>query len=220
MDWEERIRSINWCHGFQLGGIHTRGPKASAIMLARADRVFKYPVAGKTVLDIGAWDGFFSFGAERRGAAQVLATDRFCWSGPGWGTKAGFDLATEVLESRVESRDIDTAELTPEKVGPWDVVLSLGVLYHVADPIGHIRRVRHLAREMAILETLIDTARSREARFLLIKSNQRGGDSADDTNYLAPNLPAVYTLLKWAGFSRVEHEVDRKLRRGLFHAFV
>ena len=44
------------------------------------------------MLDIGAWDGFFSFEAERRGASRVLATDHFCWSGEGWGTKAGFPV--------------------------------------------------------------------------------------------------------------------------------
>ena len=56
---------------------------------------------GKTVLDVGAWDGFFSFEAERRGASRVLATDSFVWKNKSWGSKAGFDLATRVLRSNV-----------------------------------------------------------------------------------------------------------------------
>ena len=66
-----------------------------------------------SVLDVGAWDGFFSFEAERRGAARVLAIDSFSWEGDGWGSKAGFELAHEALGSRVESRTIDVLDLSP-----------------------------------------------------------------------------------------------------------
>ena len=38
---------------------------------------------GLTVLDIGAWDGAYSFMAERLGAKRVLATDSVVWSGGG-----------------------------------------------------------------------------------------------------------------------------------------
>ena len=37
-------------------------------------------LSGQSVLDIGAWDGFFSFESERRGANRVLAVDSFCWN--------------------------------------------------------------------------------------------------------------------------------------------
>ena len=77
--------AIGWFHSLSLpGGETTVGEKAAAVLGAEAAVVFKHGVAGKRVLDIGAWDGFFSFEAERRGAAQVLATDHFCWSGAGW----------------------------------------------------------------------------------------------------------------------------------------
>ena len=45
-------------------------------------------LAGLSVLDIGAWDGFFSFEAERRGAARVVAPT-YSWHGLGWGTGQG-----------------------------------------------------------------------------------------------------------------------------------
>ena len=57
-------------------------------------------LSGITVLDIGAWDGFFSFEAERRGAKRVLATDLPAWVvRPGWERgKDGF-MARKALGS-------------------------------------------------------------------------------------------------------------------------
>ena len=34
---------------------------------------------GKSVLDVAAWDDFFSFEAERLGAGRVVALDRLVW---------------------------------------------------------------------------------------------------------------------------------------------
>src|SRR5262249_37321535 len=62
-------------------------------------------LAGKSVLDVGAWDGFFSFEAERRGASRVLATDSYVWRGGCPTGKRGFELARRVLGSRVEDQD-------------------------------------------------------------------------------------------------------------------
>lgn len=83
-------------------------------------------MSGRTVLDIRACDGLLSFEAERRGAARVLATDSFCLVGAGLGSKAPFQLARRVLQSRVIDMDIDVMETTPQAVGVFDVVLSSG----------------------------------------------------------------------------------------------
>ena len=68
-----------------------------------------------TVLDVGAWDGFFSFEAERRGAKRVLATDFDSWLGKTWGSKAGFELARRALTFRVDDMTIDVLELSPRE---------------------------------------------------------------------------------------------------------
>ena len=78
-------------------------------------------LAGKSVLDVGAWDGFFSFEAERRGASRVLATDSYVWDGShDWGSKRGFELARTALNSKVEDRVIDVLDLAPDKIGMFD----------------------------------------------------------------------------------------------------
>ena len=88
---KREVAAIEWWHTIDLGhGVVTPGVDPSAARLPQIR--FPIDLTNKTVLDIGAWDGFFSFEAERRGASRVLATDHFCWSCEGWGTKAGFDL--------------------------------------------------------------------------------------------------------------------------------
>ena len=76
----KQVEAIRWFHRIDLGhGVVTPGLDDTPAKLAR----LKLPesFAGKSVLDIGAWDGFFSFEAERRGASRVLAVDSFCWTG-------------------------------------------------------------------------------------------------------------------------------------------
>ena len=74
------------------------------------------------MLDIGAWDGFHSFKAERRGADHVLATDSYVWR---CGNIAGFELVHKILRSKVKSKEIDVMNISPDTVGLFDVVLSL-----------------------------------------------------------------------------------------------
>lgn len=70
-----------WYHSIDLGdGIVTSGKK-SAADLAREWAAFGMPdLRGKTVLDVGAWDGYFSFQAEEAGATRVVALDHYMWS--------------------------------------------------------------------------------------------------------------------------------------------
>src|SRR5262245_52289720 len=126
-DLQSRVDAIRWYHTIDLGGgVVTRGVDDSPLRLARAH--LPESLHGKTVLDIGAWDGYFSFECERRGAARVVAADHFSWHGTGWGTKAGFTLAREALGSRVEDIDIDVMDLAPVRIGTFEMVMILGVV--------------------------------------------------------------------------------------------
>src|SRR5512132_1117781 len=132
-DLKSRVAAIAWYHTIDLGGgVVTQGIDDTPQRLARVQ--LPASLTGQTVLDIGAWDGFFSFECERRGAARVVAADYYSWHGGGWGTKAGFSLAREALGSRVEDVDVDVMDLSPERMGTFDIVLFLGVLYHLRHP--------------------------------------------------------------------------------------
>ena len=198
-----RVNALRWYHSIDLGdGIVTPGVDNTAPRLARIG--LPQTLSGLSVLDIGAWDGFFSFEAERRSAARVVASDYYSWHGTGWGTgqgKAAFQLARETLKSRVEDIDIDVMDLAPERVGVFDVVLFLGVLYHLPNPLLALERVSSVTKKLLILETVVDmvgVGRPAAAFYPARELNE------DPTNWWGPNHAAVRGMLTVAGFARVE----------------
>ena len=201
---QSRADALRWFNSIDLGqGVITKGiDETQPERLAR----LRLPddLSGRSVLDIGAWDGFFSFEAERRRAARVVASDYFAWHGTGWGTgqgKAGFQLAREALESRVEDLDVDVMDLSPERVGAFDVVLFLGVLYHLPNPLLALERVASVTRGLLVLETVVDmVGLSRPAAAFY-----PGGElNNDPTNWWGPNQAAVAGMLRSVGFARVD----------------
>jgi len=64
--------SFAWYHTIDLGhGVVTKG---QSVMTELLTDTLLPDFRGRSVLDIGAWDGFYSFLAERRGASRVVAT--------------------------------------------------------------------------------------------------------------------------------------------------
>ncbi len=223
-----------WWHSIEFGqGIVTPGVKPHEQLIEEVAS-FRLPdLAGKTVLDIGAYDGFFSFEAERRNAARVVALDHYVWSldlpnvfaywreckergiapklydeTPYWQPdklpgQHGFNTAHKALQSKVEPIVADFMTVDPKSLGTFDVVLFLGVLYHMENPMLSLRRLAALTREMAIVETqavfLPDYEDSEICEFY--SSAQLNNDSS---NWWAPNAKALVGMCRAAGFSRVE----------------
>jgi len=194
------VARVRWFHRIDLGnGIVTPGEDNTPEKLATLG--MPDDLSGVSVLDIGAWDGFFSYEAERRGARRVLATDDFCWSGPGWGTKAGFDLVHSVRDSRVESKEIGVLDLSPETVGVFDLVLFLGVLYHMPHPLLALEHVASVTGKQLILETGVDMTWFRKPLMAFYPGSEAAGDA---TNWWGPNPAAVKAMLHTVGFRTVK----------------
>jgi len=200
----EEVSKIKWFHQINLGsGVITPGVDDSQRKLATLH--FPQDLRGRTVLDIGAWDGFFSFEAERRGAGRVLATDSFAWSGKSvgtWlGTKAGFAFARRTLASKVEDMEIDVDSLSPSAVGTFDVVLFLGVLYHMRHPLLALEKVASVTKGMVIVETAVDMVWDRRPAMAFYPGTEL---TNDPTNWWGPNPAAVEAMLRSVGFARVK----------------
>lgn len=193
----ERLRhvvaSIRWWHTIDLGnGIVTPGEGGSAALLER----MRMPadLSGRSVLDIGTFDGFFAFEAERRGAKRVVAIDHR--------EPPGFRIAHRVLRSSVEFRQADVMTLSREELGVFDVVFFLGVIYHLPDPVGALRRVREVTGDLMILETEGALAWLPDPAVAFVGSRKALRDSA--LNWWYPNMPALAAMVEAAGFRDVE----------------
>lgn len=203
MDVEElkkEVARIKWWHSIDLGhgivtpGMHKTPERLSLIGLPK-------DLSGRSVLDIGAWDGFYSFEAERRGASRVLAVDSFSWGGDGWGTQDGFNLVRRALNSRVEDQNLEVLDLSPERVGTFDLVLFLGVLYHMRHPLLSLERVFSVTKNQLILETHVEELPTEKPAMVFYPNRELDGD---DSNWWGPNAAAVEAMLRVVGFSKVE----------------
>src|SRR5687767_4897231 len=157
MTLQERVNAFPyWYHRIELpGGVVTPGwaPLSTPAYRVPAD------LTGKRVLDVGAWDGYWTFEALKRGATQAVAIDDFsdylgmiehsdrkAWE--------NFDLCREALgytggEDRCQRRDMSVYDLTPDTFGKFDVIFFFGVLYHLRHPLLALDKVAAVAEAKA-----------------------------------------------------------------------
>lgn len=222
------VERLPWHHVIELpGGVLTPGvtdPRDRLPLLGIPE-----DLSGMTVLDIGAWDGFFSFECERRGAERVVAADWFAWRKAMRGSKESFELARRTLDSRVEDVEIRVEELSAERLGTFDLVLFAGVLYHLRDPLRALEAVASVTGGQLILETHVDLVLRRRPAAAFYPADELQGDY---TNWWGPNPGAVAGMLRAVGLDQVEqifprsraYELARALRRrsqqgrAVFHA--
>jgi tRNA (mo5U34)-methyltransferase len=207
----ERIASVGrWYHAIEFRpGLVTPGVNNAGLVLAHLD--LPDDCRGLRALDIGARDGYFTFELERRGAT-VVALDY------ARDTETGFRVAADLLRSTAEFVHGNVYELAPERFGHFDIVLFLGVIYHLPDPLEALHRVRSVSRGHLCLEShVIDraltlgdgTTRSLHAisplldEVPLMQFYPGRTLNNDPTNYWGPNLACLRALLREALFEPV-----------------
>ncbi len=209
----ERVKDISWYHVIELPhGVVTPG---------RADHrqqigLYGLPadLHGMRALDVATFDGFWAFEMERRGA-EVVAIDIGRWSQADvplrWlenlkpeddgVTGAGFRLASELLESKVDRRELSVYDLSPDNVGTFDVVFLSDLLLHLRDPQRALERLYSVVRPDGYaliaepystpLERFEDAALTEFVGYV-------------DYIWAVPSSKALKRMLAVAGFSRVE----------------
>jgi tRNA (mo5U34)-methyltransferase len=222
---QAEVDSIVWWHPFTFpNGVKTRGTKGASsseyceeLVRVEAQAAFKYPVQGKTVLDVGAWNGYFSVEAARRGAKRVVALDKDTWEDPYWQGFKGFELVRRYLAPNIEAVTRDVMDLRSSPVGKFDCVLFLGVLYHLKHPLFVLESLFNLTLEHLVVETHVDITDYGRPAMVFYPDAELAGDSS---NWWGPNVECVIQMLKTVGFSRVEHAGHPLTnRRGFFYAF-
>ena len=195
--FQDEVNALSWYHTIDLGnGAVTPGTFNT---LKYVDRYgIPASLAGLSVLDIGAYDGFFTIEAKRRGARRVVALDR--WGLPDSPDRRGFDLAVKATGVGVESVLGDVYELAPSTAGTFDIVFFFGVLYHLKYPLLALERIASVARGSLMLETHLDALSTSLPAMAFYPGAELENDA---TNWCGPNPEAVEAMLKVAGFPNV-----------------
>ena len=224
----DAVKAIHWWHRIPVGLVQNEvfytpgevkhGPDGSDY----ATRRFGLPLdlTGQTVLDIGAWDGYFSFEAEKRSAALVVASD-MALTQPSkdrleqgnWGANKGFRLAHHILGSKVRFIESSVFKIDEavrqaatntigdldEKEYPlsYDVTLFYGVLYHLIEPFLALQKLALVTKGVALVETAISKGAG-------LTMELRPGFDNDPTNWWYPTIACLQEMLLRAGFGRTE----------------
>lgn len=196
-DLQARIDSIHWYHEMDLGnGLRSVSREPDVALHRPIWRFIEAQLAevdlrGKSVLDVGCWDGHFSFLAERAGAKSVLATDDLSQS---WSDGGGLLLARELLGSRVEVRQHVSIYDLGSLGRTFDVIFCFGIYYHLRDPFFAFTQLRHCCQpgSLVLVEGDIGATLDPHTAVYRFAPGDRGPGFLPSAEALASLLDAAY----------------------------
>ncbi len=213
----QQMQQYNWYHTIDLGhGIVTPGQYDHRPLLPH----YGLPddLTGKSALDVGPAHGFFAFELEKRGAERVVTAELPRWSEHDGSAELkrvflaeNVDTANEpylhdalafairARESKVEQLFCNIYDLHPDNVGQFDLLICGSLLIHLTDPLRALYALRSVAKETAIIATVIDPARFGGRRPRAYFHGTTGGQA-----FWAPNMACLERWALAAGFARVE----------------
>jgi SAM-dependent methyltransferase len=169
MDGAEILHKINsfndWNYQFELAG-HKTTPYSDAINRhAQRKKYFFRPLvdllggslAGKRVLDLGCNQGFWSLAAVENGCDYVLGID---------GRQTHIDQAKFVFDVKCINKDRynfragNIFDLLNEDLGKFDIVLCLGLMYHISKHMTLLERISALNTDLLVIDTYLSLMRT------------------------------------------------------------
>lgn len=149
---------------------------------------------GKRILDVGAWDGWFSFECERRGA-DVVAVDCIPLD--------TFLEAKERIGSKVEYLTLDVNELSAARLGTFDIVLFFGVLYHLRHPLLGLEKAVELSTDLVLVESFVIDSEKREIPAVM-EFYERTELAGQVDNWCGPTPECLLAMCRSAGLAQVD----------------
>lgn len=207
---QQRVDDLPWYHSIRLPeGVVTRGAFDHEELVAR----YGVPesLADRSVLDVAAADGFWSFEFERRGgrvtALDIPTTDELDLPGPvrmlagerGLTTslRNGFDLARAALGSEVVPLNKSVYDLDPDVDGTFDFVHAGDLLLHLREPIRALERMRAVCGDEFLLSDVFDPALDGNGMTRYLGGWHTAG-------WWLPSLDTLAQMVLDAGFRSVE----------------
>lgn len=216
---EARIRALGeWFHNMELAGVKTAPDHPLGdyprMKWSRFAHAIPKDLHGKTVLDIGCNAGFYSIEMKRRGAARVVGIDH----DPRYLAQA--KLAADICDVDIELRQMSVYQV-PELRERFDVVLFMGVLYHLRHPLLALDLLReHVVGDMLVFQSMLRGSSERYAaapdypfaeatifdehaypKMHFVEHRFAN----DETNWWIPNRACAEAMLRSAGFTIFAH---------------
>lgn len=173
-------------------------------------------LTGRAVIDLACHQGWFATKLAQRGAARVIGVD----------ARASHVEDATLIRDALELKSLDLLQadvhtLKSDSLGQFDVVLMLGLIYHLENPVGALRIARALTGQggVCVVETQVipgmsgwvDYGSYRFVRPLkgsfgiIDETEETHGPEASTTGIcLVPSLEALHWILRKVGFDRVE----------------
>jgi SAM-dependent methyltransferase len=165
-------------------------------------------IAGARVLDLGCDEGNFARAIARLGAREVLGIEGRASNLAGGIAKRDAEGLTQVELVLGDARD-----LSRERHGEFDVVLCLGLLYHLDAPdlLPFLRRLSAVCRRFAVIETQVALAPRealeldghRYAGLFYQEDVAQAGAALDNPRSFWPTKPSLVNLLMHVGFTSI-----------------
>lgn len=214
-----RIAALGpWFHNIDLAGEttapeHALGDYPAIKWRQFSDALAPY-IAGRTVLDIGCNGGFYALQMKRLGAARVVGIDH----DEDYLAQARF--AAEVYGADIELRCLTVYDVA--KLGErFDVVLFMGVLYHLRHPLLALDLIhQHVANDVLVFQSMqrgspdlmpvapdypiVDERPFDDPRFPQLHFVEQSY-AGDPTNWWIPNRACVEAMLRSSGFRIEQH---------------
>lgn len=182
-------------------------------------------LTGKLVLDVGAWDGYWTFEALKRGAAHVTAIDDFsdtlgldaAKNRTAWGT---FDLCRAALgysNDKCNRWNMSIYDVGVNYPKSFDVIFLFGTIYHLRHPLLALDRLFESCKpggEIYIESAILDDYSpyrggigkgypSDENRQIVMEFYPENEYGDNPSNWFVPTLACLGHMVRAAGFTDV-----------------
>lgn len=197
-------------HGIDIQAIHDTRWRMVRDCLDREPGAER---GGLRALDLASHQGWFAVKMAQAGFGQVLGID----------ARSSHVEDSQLIASiygldGLVFRQDDIHALDPQQLGQFDVVLMMGLLYHLENPVGALRACRALCRGLCLIETQIvpgisgfvdyggyQYVRPLKGSFGIIDetADTHGPEASITGICLVPSLDALLWLLEKVGFASV-----------------
>lgn len=153
--------------------------------------------SGRSFLDGGCNAGLWSFEVHRAGARDIDAFD----ARPENIAKCEFIREVKgIPREELRFGEADLYEME-KRFGPHDVVLALGFMYHLSDPIEIARQLASVTREVCVVDSNVNTQPGSVCVYRTEDPSLH--HNAVETSVMVPNRNALIEMLQAGGFGTV-----------------